>query len=135
MLYQGKHLFDTALTTNKCLHILMPGGAVMRFRVARPARLAAFVVALMSLLLIAGWLAGTRSAACAGQATAQSARGPRSSTLVVSPGDTLWGIAQRFAPADIDPRYAVYSLRELNNLASANIVAGQRLVLPPSWPR
>lgn len=50
-------------------------------------------------------------------------------TTVVQPGETLWTIARRVAPA-ADPRATVRRLTELNDLGSAPIVAGQRLVLP-----
>ncbi len=47
--------------------------------------------------------------------------------LVVQPGDTLWSIAQRIAPAQ-DPRAVVAELRQRNGLGSAATVwVGERL--------
>lgn len=53
--------------------------------------------------------------------------------VFVAPGDTLWEIAADRAPSGVDLRYAVYQLRELNGLASANLRVGQRIQLPPGW--
>lgn len=63
----------------------------------------------------------------------QDARIPASAYVVVAPGDTLWDIAASRAPRGADLRYAVYQLREHNQLASANLRVGQRLSLPPGW--
>lgn len=53
--------------------------------------------------------------------------------VLVSPGDTLWDIAAARAPRGIDLRYAVYRLREHNQLSSASLRVGQRIFLPPGW--
>ncbi len=50
-------------------------------------------------------------------------------TVVVQPGQTLWGIAQGLAPA-VDPRVTVAQLVELNDLDGGGIDAGQRLQVP-----
>jgi LysM repeat protein len=50
-------------------------------------------------------------------------------TIVVLPGDTLWDIARRVAPAE-DPRATVYEIRRLNGLAGADIRVGEELVVP-----
>ena len=50
-------------------------------------------------------------------------------TYIVRPGDTLWSIAERSYGGD--PREGVWRLRERNDLVSALIAPGQRLVLPP----
>jgi LysM domain len=47
-------------------------------------------------------------------------------TVVVQPGETLWTIARRVAPAR-DPREVVTDLRRLNALPTAEIQAGQQL--------
>ena len=48
---------------------------------------------------------------------------------VVSPGETLWQVADRVAPRE-DPRDVVLRIVEANGLAGANVVAGTRLVVP-----
>jgi LysM repeat protein len=47
---------------------------------------------------------------------------------VVKPTDTLWSIAARHYAGD--PREWVWKLQRRNNLESATLVPGQRLVLP-----
>jgi LysM repeat protein len=54
---------------------------------------------------------------------------PSSSSIVVQPGDTLWGIASRVAP-NADPRATVQRLVDLNALPSVDLRAGQVLALP-----
>ncbi|MBS3939045.1 MAG: LysM peptidoglycan-binding domain-containing protein [Peptococcaceae bacterium] len=50
---------------------------------------------------------------------------------IVERGDTLWGLAERFAPNSMDLREYVFRLRRLNDLQhSATIHPGQRLYLP-----
>lgn len=54
----------------------------------------------------------------------------RTSTVVVSPGETVWDIARRVAP-DADPRAVVAEIEELNSLADAgSIRVGQPLSVP-----
>jgi hypothetical protein len=49
---------------------------------------------------------------------------------VVAPGDTLWEIAARVAPAGEDVRDTVARVLEVNGLGGASIAPGQRLLLP-----
>ena len=48
--------------------------------------------------------------------------------VVVQPGDTLWSIARTQVPSE-DPRDIVGSLRDLNQLESADIFPGQVLTV------
>ncbi|HEX6499581.1 MAG TPA: LysM peptidoglycan-binding domain-containing protein [Micromonosporaceae bacterium] len=50
-------------------------------------------------------------------------------TAVVQPGDTLWSIAEQYVP-DLDPITAIEEIRELNDMPSYTVYAGQRLRLP-----
>jgi nucleoid-associated protein YgaU len=54
---------------------------------------------------------------------------PKTATVVVQPGQTLWQIASRVAPGS-DPRTTVHRIEELNGLTSASVSAGQRLYVP-----
>jgi hypothetical protein len=63
----------------------------------------------------------------AAAARAPHAAGPERA-YVVKPGDTLWGIAEREYGGD--PRAAVWTLQQRNELAGPTIEVGQRLVLP-----
>ena len=67
-------------------------------------------------------------------ATPAAASGDRSvhatgSVVVVQPGQTLWSIALRVAPT-LDPRETVTALRQVNNLTSPALFAGQHLIIP-----
>jgi nucleoid-associated protein YgaU len=48
--------------------------------------------------------------------------------VTVHPYDTLWSIAQRHYGGDV--RDAIWRIERANHLASADVRAGQRLVLP-----
>ncbi len=50
-------------------------------------------------------------------------------SVVLQQGDTLWGVATRFAPTGIDKRAYVDALYELNGIAGAP-AAGQKIALP-----
>jgi LysM repeat protein len=49
-------------------------------------------------------------------------------TYVVKPADTLWSIAARTYAGDV--REGVWKLRQRNDLDSATLVPGQKLLLP-----
>ncbi|HUY56570.1 MAG TPA: LysM peptidoglycan-binding domain-containing protein, partial [Candidatus Micrarchaeaceae archaeon] len=51
-------------------------------------------------------------------------------SVVVQPGQTLWGIAIRHYPQS-DPRAAIAAIESANHLISLTITPGERLVLPP----
>ena len=62
----------------------------------------------------------------------QAGTGPASPAthfVTVDPGETLWQIARAVAPAD-DPRDTVDRIRDLNDLNTTVVQAGQRLVVP-----
>jgi hypothetical protein len=93
-------------------------------RLTRRGRLVSFATA----LLIAGvTLVGVASRAGSLHETAAV---PASvpAQVVVAPGETLWSIAQRVAP-DRDPRTVVAGIQRLNGLRTAEVHAGQTLVL------
>jgi hypothetical protein len=58
--------------------------------------------------------------------TAPAAGSP---TIVVQPGQTLWGIATQVAP-HADPRATVQRIVDLNHLAGTNLQVGESLALP-----
>ena len=91
-------------------------------RLTRRGRLLLLLV--LAVLLLVAFSLG-RTSASAGS----SRRVGPPPTTVVQPGETLWTIARRVAPA-ADPRSTVQRLSDLNDLGSSPIVAGQRLVLP-----
>lgn len=83
------------------------------------------VVAALSLLLVAGvGVLGSRAAA----------DGPASAPVVerhvVTPGETLWGIAASVARPGQDVRDVVVELQKLNGMGDSGLVAGEELVVP-----
>ena len=51
-------------------------------------------------------------------------------TVLVRPGDTLWGLAEDRRPAGVSAAELVDWAIQRNDLSSGALVAGQRLVLP-----
>ncbi|MDP4092764.1 MAG: LysM peptidoglycan-binding domain-containing protein [Bacillota bacterium] len=49
--------------------------------------------------------------------------------VVVSSGDTLWGIAEKYNQGS-DIRETVYEIKKLNKLESSDIYIGQKLIVP-----
>ena len=76
-----------------------------------------------------GWTlrlpAGAAAAAPPGAVHASAGPAP----VLVQPGDTLWSLAERIAPAR-DPREVVSQIRRLNGLPTAALQAGQQLLVP-----
>jgi Tfp pilus assembly protein FimV len=64
-----------------------------------------------------------------GQEATAPAAGPRQHTAVVQPGETLWDIAERHAPAGMDPRAYIVALEGANDLGPV-LQAGARIRLP-----
>jgi Tfp pilus assembly protein FimV len=99
----------------------MPGRAARRgVRLTRRGR----VVLLALLLALVGGLAVLVGSA--GNAADPAGPAP---TVVVKPGDTLWSIAARYAPAG-DAFVTIDQIRRLNGMPDYTVHAGETLVLP-----
>jgi len=94
-----------------------------RVRVTRRGRL--ILVLSMAVLLLAAFSLGRTRSDAAQQTTPRS---PLAQTTVHA-GDTLWSVAKRIAPRN-DPRDVVEQIREVNHLGTAQLKAGQQLLLP-----
>lgn len=92
---------------------------------ARGRRLARTAVVLLALLTVLAFGLAGRMPASAGDSAPVAA----TTTVVVQPGQTLWGIAQTVAPND-DVRATIERLVSLNNLEGTTVVPGQKLVVP-----
>jgi len=97
-----------------------PGGSLRLTRLGR--LMVGLVAAVLGLTVFAG--AAATAVRHGRPAPALPRSGP--ATVVVQPGETLWTIARRVAPAR-DPREVVTDLRRLNALPTADIRAGQQL--------
>ena len=86
------------------------------------------VVLVVLLALVAALVAVGIDAARSAAATDDAATGTYA-TVIVQPGDTLWGMARELSPGD-DPREIVQRLLDLNGLTSPIIVPGQELAVP-----
>lgn len=64
-----------------------------------------------------------------GSPTAAAPVTSRTVIVRVAAGDTVWSLAQRFAPRE-DPRSVVRRIEELNSLDGANLRVGQPLAVP-----
>lgn len=67
----------------------------------------------------------------AGGATATSDSTPLS-TITVTPGETLWQVAEKVAPS-ADPRDVIADIMQVNRMDSAAIGAGEQLKIPAQY--
>jgi LysM repeat protein len=56
--------------------------------------------------------------------------GSRGPSVVVQPGQTLWGIASTHYPQS-DPRVAIAAIESANHIDGPGITPGERLLMPP----
>ncbi len=84
------------------------------------------VVALLALLpiVIAFFFVGTR-------AVQADQSGPTTEVIKVEAGQSLWDVAVAVAPSE-DPRSTIWTIKELNDLTTSEVLAGQALVVPLS---
>jgi hypothetical protein len=92
-------------------------------RLTRRGRLALLVAAVLCLLL--GFSLGNTLSSTAGSISPPAA----SHSIVVQPGQTLWGIATQVAP-HADPRATIQQIIVLNHLPSTGLQAGETLAVP-----
>jgi LysM domain len=92
-------------------------------RLTRRGRLALLVAAVLCMLL--GFSLGDTLSFKAGTVSPPAA----SHSIVVQPGQTLWGIATQVAP-HADPRATIQQIIVLNHLPSTGLQAGETLSVP-----
>lgn len=110
----SKHLFRSGLTLGPIPNYSSP----MRTNKRSRQRLAVVAVAaglLVGMARLPLWAAATHPAAQV--------------VHIVAPGETLWGLAERYAPRE-DPREYIYNLDRINNLGDGQIFPGEKLTLP-----
>ncbi len=74
-------------------------------------------------------LAASMAAVWAVGARAQSVRSA-DTVIVVQPGETLWALGERYAPAGSDLRRWTARVEQVNHLGGEDLTAGQELRLP-----
>jgi len=94
--------------------------AARRRRLRGLSRLALLVVVLLATV----WI-GVRVANATSNAASVTER-----QYVVRTGDTLWDLARRSYPGDLDTRQLIFRIERRNGLANADIHPGETLVLP-----
>jgi len=55
---------------------------------------------------------------------------PKTESIVISSGDSLWGIATRYKTDEVDTRRFVQIIKEINMLSTSEIFEGQELKIP-----
>lgn len=89
----------------------------------------ALLVLVVAAVLLTAFSLGRTGSQAAPVLGAAGAAAPTSTT--VQPGESLWTVAQRIAPAH-DTRQVVAQIQRLNDLDSATLQVGQLLLLPTS---
>ena len=100
-----------------------PTGAV-RARVRRQAVVRRLGLIAIGILVVAIFVLATGPG---GSAVASRKGSPEA--VVVAPGETLWGIAERYAQPTVDRRAYVDALVEINGI-EGSVQAGEHLQLP-----
>jgi hypothetical protein len=125
------------MSVSSCEFDRSPGAVVLRFpsyalrrraaarrralALRRTAAALALLAVLVLVLLGGGGGSGTASAGSA------PALGPHA--VVIRPGQTIWDLAERYAPATMDPRAYVDQVLDMNHLSGAP-AAGMSIRLP-----
>ncbi len=94
-----------------------------RYRIKNRVRFAAFVViSLLMICTIANTVLGFNDAVALTE--------QQYTEITVAYGDSLWTIADKYMPDDIDPREAVYMIMDANDIDGSQVYAGQTLNIP-----
>ena len=64
-----------------------------------------------------------------GKVAQANSAAPAMTTVVVQPGQSLWDVAESVDPSS-DPRAVILEIQQLNGLSTAQIAAGQQLIVP-----
>ena len=94
-----------------------------KYRVANKARFTAFVAVTVLILAFA-------LSTALGFNTASGASTQQYIQVCVESGDTLWALAQKYGPSDMDIRNIVYEICRLNGITASELQAGQYITIP-----
>lgn len=89
-------------------------------------------LAMIGMMIAAFWLGAQIRANAAADVPAASAGGARQAYLLhaVEPGDTLWTIAGRHLPDDMELGAFIHEIRRFNGMETSRLLAGQVLKIP-----
>lgn len=105
--------------------------APSRLHITRRGRLTLTVMVVLAVsVATVALLAPAVTSASAGTTGTALTTGTAMTELVVTPGETLWGIAAAVTAPGEDVRDVMAEIREINDLESSGLVAGQELVVP-----
>ena len=51
-------------------------------------------------------------------------------TITIQYGDTMWSLAEQYAPADQDIRDYIYEICDKNNIKAGELTEGQEILIP-----
>lgn len=54
----------------------------------------------------------------------------KTQSVYAVPGDTLWEIASKYTAEGSDMRETIYKIKKLNNMVTADLIAGQEIIVP-----
>ncbi|MCR4805203.1 MAG: LysM peptidoglycan-binding domain-containing protein [Clostridia bacterium] len=94
-----------------------------RYRIANKTRFTAFVAIM---IILAACIIGT----VLGFNTISGASTREFVQVRVQSGDTLWGLAKEYGPADADVRLIVYEICKLNGVSADSLQTGQFITIP-----
>lgn len=92
---------------------------------AGPSRRRSLLVTLAAVVVTAALVAGIARPLLAAAESPQAA-----GHVVLQPGETLWDVAVRSAPADVDPRAQLDALRRLNGFGTGPLDAWTVVLVP-----
>jgi len=89
------------------------------------------ILAAAGLLMVTGlaWILGAARADAAGSGGPAGSVYRHLASVVVRPGQSLWGIAMQAEPS-ADPRGVIQQIIDLNALGGSSVQPGQRLWVP-----
>lgn len=93
-----------------------------KYKIVKPVRFTAVVT---TLVLISVFMISSMF----GYSDVSAAQKPEYVTVKVQDGDTLWTLAREYGPQDQDVRRTIYNIRQLNDMDSSNIIAGQYITI------
>lgn len=111
-------------TTLSLSHGTHAGLTRPRLRLTRRGRVVVFTAALL-FVLACGMLFTSSSTA-----TDEGGAEPRTERIVVGSGETLWDVAAERTEGDQDVRELMATIKEINDLDSSMLMAGQELFIP-----